>query len=245
MVIFVAGLWAGTINTVVGSGTLVTFPVLVTLGYPPVTATTSNAIGLIPGTIAGSIGYRRELTGQRGRILRLAVGSALGAVLGSVLLLVLPHSAFETIVPGLIVFALVLVLLQPKLSAWLDRRGRQRHENGGVLLWVLVFLLGIYGGYFTAAQGVMLVAVFGLLLSETLQRMNALKNVLSAVVNTVAGAIYAVVAPVSWPVIAVLAVSSTLGGMLGAKIGRRLSPKVLRGVIVVIGLAAVVKLLLD
>lgn len=245
MLIFVAGLWAGTINTVVGSGTLVTFPVLVTLGYPPVTATTSNAIGLIPGTIAGSIGYRRELAGQRGRVLRLAVGSTIGAALGTVLLLSLPESAFETIVPALIVFALVLVVLQPRLSGWLDRRGQERSEHGGALLWLLVFLLGIYGGYFTAAQGIMLVAVFGLLLTETLQRMNALKNVLSAVVNTVAGAIYAVVAPVSWQVVALLAVSSTLGGMLGAKIGRRLPPRVLRGVIVVIGLAAVVKLLLD
>jgi uncharacterized membrane protein YfcA len=244
VLIFVAGLWAGTINTVVGSGTLVTFPVLVTLGYPPVTATTSNAIGLIPGTVTGSIGYRRELAGQRARILRLAVASTAGAVLGTVLLLSLPHRAFEVIVPWLIGLALVLVIVQPKLSTWLARRG-ERPEHGGLLLFVLVFLLGIYGGYFTAAQGIMLVAVFGLLLAEPLQRLNGLKNVLTAVVNTVAGVIYAVVAPVSWPVVALLAVSSTLGGLLGAKIGRRFSPRVLRAMIVLIGLAAIVKLVLD
>lgn len=244
MLIFVAGLWAGTINTVVGSGTLVTFPVLVTLGYPPVTATTSNAIGLIPGTITGSIGYRRELAGQRARILRLSVASASGAIVGTVLLLQLPQRAFETIVPWLIGFALVLVIVQPRLSAWLARRGEQP-EHGGVLLFVLVFLLGIYGGYFTAAQGVMLMAVAGLLLAEPLQRLNGLKNVLTAVVNTVAGLIYALVAPVSWPVVALLAVSSTLGGVLGARIGRRLPPAALRAAIVLIGFAAIVKLLLD
>lgn len=244
VVIFLAGLWAGTINTVVGSGTLVTFPVLVTLGYPPVTATTSNAIGLIPGTVAGSIGYRRELEGQRGRILRLAVASTTGAIVGTALLLSLPERAFEAIVPVLIGFALVLVIVQPKLSSWLDARG-ERPEHGGALMFVLVFLLGIYGGYFTAAQGVMLMAVFGLLLSQSMQRNNALKNVLSAVVNTVAGVIYAFLAPISWPVVALLAVSSTLGGFLGAAIGRRLSPRVLRAIIVVIGLAAIAKLLLD
>lgn len=244
VVIFLAGLWAGTINTVVGSGTLVTFPVLVTLGYPPLTATTSNAIGLIPGTVAGSIGYRRELAGQRSRVRRLAIASVTGALCGSALLLVLPEKAFETIVPVLIAFALVLVIVQPKLSRWLAGRG-ERPEHGGPLLFVLVFLLGIYGGYFTAAQGIMLMAVFGLLLSQSMQRNNALKNVLSAVVNTVAGVVYAFLAPISWPVVALLAVSSTLGGFLGASIGRRLSPAVLRTIIVVIGLAAILKLLLD
>lgn len=243
IVIFVAGVWAGTINTVVGSGTLVTFPVLVALGYPPVTATTSNAIGLIPGTISGAYGYRHELRGQRNRVLRLAAASALGAVAGSVLLLSLPPTTFETVVPWLIGLALVLVIVQPRLGAWL--RSRENHvEHGGMLLWVLVFLIGIYGGYFTAAQGVMLMAVLGMLVNESLQRLNGVKNVLAAVVNSVAGVIYAFVAPVNWTVVMVLAVASTLGGFLGARIGRKLSPGVLRGVIVVIGLAAMVKLLL-
>lgn len=246
VVIFVAGIWAGTINTVVGSGTLVTFPVLVALGYPPVTATTSNAVGLIPGTISGSFGYRRELAGQGTRVARLAVGSALGAVCGTVLLLSLPEKAFETIVPVLIALALVLVLVQPRVSKAVLARvaAEDQPAHGGPLLWFLVFLIGIYGGYFTAAQGVMLMAVLGMLLHEGIQRLNAVKNVLAAVVNTVAGAIYIAVAPISWPVIALLAVGSTIGGLLGAKVGRRLSPRVLRGVIVVVGAAAIVKLLL-
>lgn len=246
ILIFVAGLWAGTINTVVGSGTLVTFPVLVALGYSPLTATTSNAIGLAPGTVSGAIGYRHELKGYWPEVARLAVASFLGAICGTILLLSLPKDAFETVVPALVGLAVVLVIVQPRVAGWVAKR---REENGkvhkiGPLLLFLIFLIGIYGGYFTAAQGVMMVAVMGMLMSESLQRLNGVKNALSAVVNIVAGVIYAFIAPVSWPVVALLAVGSTIGGQIGAKIGRRLSPKVLRGLIVVIGLAAMVQLLL-
>ena len=244
VVIFVAGLWAGTINTVVGSGTLVTFPVLVALGYPPVTATTSNAIGLAPGTISGAIGYREELRGQGPRLIRFGIASLLGAIGGTVLLLSLPKDAFEAIVPVLVGLAVVLVVIQPRVSKWVASRTTTPADSGGVVLLFLIFLIGIYGGYFTAAQGVMLVAVMGMLLAEPLQRLNGIKNVLSAVVNVVAGVIYAFVAPVSWPVVGLLAAGSVLGGVLGAKIGRKLSPTVLRGVIVVVGVAAIIHLLL-
>lgn len=243
LLIAIAGLWAGTINTVVGSGTLVTFPVLVALGYPPVTATTSNAIGLVPGTITGAWGYRREIAGAGGRLLRWSAMSALGAVGGTVLLLSLPPDAFETIVPFLIALALVLVVVQPMLTRSLQRSGAGTRRTW--LLYPLICLVGVYGGYFTAAQGILLVGVMGLLLTEPLQRLNGYKNVLAAVVNIVAGAIYAVVAPVSWPVVAILAVSSTVGGLLGARIGRRLPPNVLRAIIVVVGLVAIVRLVLD
>jgi uncharacterized membrane protein YfcA len=246
VVIFVAGLWAGTINTVVGSGTLVTFPVLVALGYPPVTATTSNAVGLAPGTISGAYGYRAELVGYWPQVVRFAVASFFGAIGGTVLLLTLPRDAFETVVPVLVGLAVVLVIVQPRIGKWVQKRraanGREHHA--GPLLFGLLFVIGIYGGYFTAAQGVMMMAVMGMLLSEPLQRLNGVKNVLSAVINIVAGTIYAFTAPVSWPVIGLLALGSTIGGQLGAKIGRKLPPTVLRGVIVVIGLAAVVQLLL-
>jgi hypothetical protein len=239
--------WAGTINTVVGSGTLVTFPVLVALGYPPVTATTSNALGLAPGTISGAVGYRHELTGQGRRLVRYSVPSFLGAICGTVLLLSLPPNAFEAIVPVLVGLAVVLVIVQPRVSAWVGKR-RERDEtsagHGGPLLLFLIFLVGIYGGYFTAAQGVMLMAIMGMLLADPMQRLNGIKNVLAAVVNVVAGAVYAFVAPISWPVVGLLAVGSTLGGQLGATIGRRLPPTVLRGVIVVVGVAAIVQLLL-
>lgn len=239
-VIALAGLWAGLINTVVGSGTLVTFPVLITLGYPPVTATTSNAIGLISGSITGAIGYRAELTGHGRRLVRLATASFLGAIGGTALLLSLPPDAFETIVPVLVGISVLLVAAQPLLT----RRLRPRATAGGSspLLYVLIFLVGVYGGYFTAAQGIMAVGVMGLLLSDPLQRINAFKNVLTAVVNLVAGVIYAIVAPVSWPVVGIIAASSIVGGLLGARIGRRLPPTVLRGVIVVIGIVAIVRL---
>ena len=243
-IIALAGLWAGLINTVVGSGTLVTFPVLVALGYPPVTATTSNAIGLITGSITGAVGYRSELVGQGRRLMRYAVASFLGAIGGAVLLLSLPANTFETIVPVLVGLSVVLVLVQPLLSRRLKARAAV-DRSSSPLLYVLVFLVGVYGGYFTAAQGIMLVGVMGLLLADPLQRLNAYKKTLTAVVNLVAGAIYAVVAPVSWPVVAVLAVSSIAGGLLGASVGKRLSPTVLRGAIVVIGVAAVVHLLVD
>ena len=243
-IIALAGLWAGLINAVVGSGTLVTFPVLVALGYPPVTATTSNAIGLITGSITGAVGYRSELEGQGRRLTRYAVASLLGAIVGAVLLLKLPADAFETIAPVLVGLSVILVLVQPLLSRRLSNRTAV-DRTASPLLYVLIFLVGIYGGYFTAAQGIMLVGVMGLLVADPLQRLNAFKNALAAVVNVVAGVIYAFVAPVSWPVVAVLAVSSTVGGLLGATVGKRLSPRVLRGVIVVIGVAAVVHLLIE
>ncbi|WP_016905631.1 sulfite exporter TauE/SafE family protein [Streptomyces xiaopingdaonensis] len=243
LVISFAGLWAGTINTVVGSGTLVTFPVLVALGYPPVTATTSNAIGLVPGTIAGAWGYRHELGERSGSLRSLAVASFFGALGGSALLLTLPHDAFETVVPWLVGLSVALVAVQPLLTKWLGTRNTD--AKPGPLLFFLIFLIGIYGGYFTAAQGIMLVGVMGLLMPDTVQRLNAVKNGLSAVVNLVAGAVYAVVAPVSWPVVGLLAVSSTCGGLLGARIGRKLPPLVLRIVIVVIGVAAVVHMVME
>lgn len=243
VLIALAGLWAGMINTVVGSGTLVTFPVLVALGYPPVTATTSNAIGLISGTITGAYGYRHELVGQRDRLLRYGVASFFGAIGGTVLLLSLPADAFESIVPVLVGLSVVLVAVQPLLAKRLG--GGSGSSRSGPLLYGLIFAIGIYGGYFTAAQGIMLVGVMGLLLTDPLQRLNAFKNALAAVVNLVAGVIYAFVAPISWPVVAVLAVSSTVGGLLGAKIGRKFPPVVLRVIIVIIGAAAIVDLLMQ
>ncbi|WP_007023643.1 sulfite exporter TauE/SafE family protein [Saccharomonospora iraqiensis] len=254
VLIAVAGVWAGMINTVVGSGTLVTFPVLVALGYPPVTATTSNAIGLAPGSISGAIGYRHELGGQWRNLLVFTPASLVGAIGGTILLLSLPPDAFETVVPFLIGLAVVLVLVQPRVSTWVlarrEKRAADRGEpdgrgaGGTVLLVALILLIGVYGGYFTAAQGVMLMAVMGMLMTESLQQLNGIKNVLAAVVNVVAGAVYAFVAPISWAAVALLAVGSVVGGLLGARIGRKLSPKALRAVIVTIGVAAMLQLLL-
>lgn len=239
--VLAAGVAAGGMNAIVGSGSLITFPTLVALGYPPVVANVSNNVGLVPGSAAGTFGYRKELAGQRGRLLRLGGSSILGSLLGGILLIKLPPEAFQVIVPVLIVIALVLVVAQPRLSAWLERR-ETYHPHGGAWLWAGVFLSGVYGGYFGAAQGIVLIGLLAIFLGETLQRTNALKNALAGLVNGTAAALFIVFAHVDWTVALLIAVGSTVGGLLGSSFGRRLPPAVLRGVIVVIGLAAIVKL---
>jgi uncharacterized protein len=245
VVVLLAGMAAGTINTVVGSGTLITFPTLLAFGVPPVTANVSNTIGLVPGVASGVIGYRRELRGQRARAIRLGSASLVGGAVGAFLLLVLPSSAFSAIVPALIVVGLLLVVLQPRISAWVDvRHGGARGEFGPWWVWPIVLGTGVYGGYFGAAQGVILMGVLGIGIADSLQRLNGLKNVLAGVVNGVAGLIFVLVADVDWTVVALIAVGSVIGGQLGATVGRRLSPAVLRIVIVVVGVAALISFLL-
>ncbi|GAA1070423.1 MULTISPECIES: sulfite exporter TauE/SafE family protein [Kitasatospora] len=248
LAVLLAGVGAGTINTVVGSGTLITFPVLLALGLPPVTANVSNTLGLVPGSISGVIGYRRELTGQRRRLLRLGTASLIGGLTGAYLLTKLPSKAFDAIVPALILCALVLVVIQPRVSrAVAARRGRgggSSSTEGGPLLFAGVLLAGVYGGYFGAAQGVLLLALMGMLLQDDMQRINATKNVLALIVNGVAAVFFLFVAPIDWTAVLLIAAGSVVGGQIGAKVGRRLPPPVLRTVIVVVGLAAVTRLLL-
>jgi uncharacterized membrane protein YfcA len=246
--ILLAGVAAGTINTVVGSGTLITFPTLLAFGVPPVTANVSNTVGLVPGTLSGAIGYRRELVGQRSRLLRLAPASLLGGIVGALLLLVLPDEAFSAIVPVLILLGCVLVVFQPRISRWVAAR----HESGGGLpdhgawwVWPVVLVTGVYGGYFGAAQGVLLMAVLGIGVPETLQRLNATKNVLALLVNGIAAVIFIVVADVDWAVAGLIAAGSVVGGQVGATWGRRLPPTGLRIVIVVVGIVAVASFLVD
>jgi hypothetical protein len=243
-VIAVAGILAGMINAVVGSGTLITFPVLLAFGYPAVTANVSNGLGLVPGSLSGAYGYRRELEGQRSRLSKLGIASGLGAICGAVLLLTLPADTFQAIVPALIVVALVLVVIQPWLARKVAARRSDRPTDGGVVLWLAIFGTGIYGGYFGAAQGVIALGVMGVLLSEPMQRINGAKNVLTAVANLVSGIVFVFVAHVAWLAVVLIAVGSLVGGLIGARIGRNLPPIALRAVIVVVGLAAIVKLLL-
>jgi uncharacterized membrane protein YfcA len=238
-----AGLGAGAINALVGSGTLITFPVLIAFGYQPRTANVTNTVGLVPGSVSGAIGYRRELAGQRERALRLMPASVLGSLTGAALLLILPASAFKAIVPVFIALALVLTALQPRISRALERREVQLHAHGGTVTLVALFLLGIYGGYFGAAQGVIMMAILGVTLPETLQRTNAIKNVLSAVVNGVAGVFFVFAAHVDWGPAGILAGASIVGGLLGARYGRRLPEAGLRAVIIAVGVFAIVRLL--
>jgi uncharacterized membrane protein YfcA len=237
-----AGGAAGTVNTVVGSGTLITFPVLLAFGYSPLTANVSNTIGLVPGSISGAHGYRAELAGQGRRVATLSLPCLAGGVVGALLLFALPPSAFKAIVPAFIASALVLVALQP----WLNRRLAAGHPHPfgrpGVLTLGL-FVVGIYGGYFGAAQGIMYLALLGLALQDGLQRVNALKNVLAGLTNLIAGVVFVIAAShVSWTVAGLIAAGAVLGGQLGARIGRRLPAVALRALIVVVGIAAILKL---
>jgi uncharacterized membrane protein YfcA len=240
--IFATGIAAGTINTVVGSGTLITFPALLAFGYAPVTANVSNTIGLVPGSLAGAVGYRRELATQRDRLFPLLAASAVGAVIGAVLLLTLPASAFKSIVPVFIGIALVMILLQPRLSDLLGERRRGAGQQAGPLATIAVLLSGIYGGYFGAAQGILVLAILGLALNEDLQRINSIKVVTTGLVNLISGVIFALVAHVAWPAAGLIAAGSIIGGTLGGRYGRRLPQGVLRAVIVVVGVTAIVRL---
>jgi hypothetical protein len=307
LAIFAAGLAAGTINTVVGSGTLITFPTLLAFGYPPVLANVSNNVGLVPGVASGVYGYRSELGGQRRRLIRLGSASVCGGLVGAILLLTLPQSAFKDIVPALIGLAVVMVIIQPRLAKWVAERQRARaaaampdgvggvdagaggaslvaggaslvaggagadgaamsanaegqgagaggavtvadppaaaEAIGGPVLWVLVFLAGIYGGYFGAAQGVLLIGMLGIALNDSLQRINAAKNVLAGLVNGLAAVVFILATHIDWGVAGLIAAGSIIGGQVGARIGKRLPPWGLRVVIVCVGTAALIKLL--
>ena len=275
--IFAAGLAAGTINTVVGSGTLITFPTLLAFGYPPVLANVSNNMGLVPGVASGVYGYRAELKGQRRRLIRLGTASLCGGLVGAILLLVLPAGAFKAIVPALIGIALVMVIFQPRLSKWVAAREAARAgtpaettneapdggaggpsavgvvaptaqetalQVGGPVLWVLVFLSGVYGGYFGAAQGVLLLGLMGVAFTDSMQRINAVKNVLAGLVNAIAAVVFVLATHIDWGAAGLIAAGAILGGQLGARIGLKLPPWGLRVLIVCVGIAALVKLLL-
>ena len=247
--ILLAGAAAGTINAAVGSGSLITFPTLLAFGFPPVLANVSNNLGLVPGSLAAVWGYRAELADQRRRLLVLGSMSVLGGVIGAVLLIAAPAAAFRAVVPVLIAVAIVLVAAQPWLQRALARRRERRGQAEGAdarpTTMVATALVGVYGGYFGGSQGILLVGALGALTSESLRRLNALKNGLVTAVNTVAAAAFLVIAPsqVDWRVAGLIAAGSTAGGLLGARIGRRLPQPALRAIIVVVGIVAIVSLL--
>ena len=242
-----AGVAAGFINTVAGSGTLVTFPTLLAFGVPPVTANVSNNVGLVPGSVSGALGLRPELEGQRPRVRRLASASLVGGVAGAVLLLVLPAGAFAAVVPALVTLGIVLVALQPVINRRLAARRAASPEavtearrRDSSWLWPATAAVGVYGGYFGAAQGIILMGVLGVGTEEPLHRDNALKNVLAAIVNAVAAVVFIAVAHVDWAIAALIAVGSVIGAQVGARAGRRMPAAVLRVVIIVIGATALV-----
>lgn len=249
LVILAAAFWAGMINVVVGSGTLVTFPTLLLFGYPPIVANISNSIGIVGGGLSGSWGYRREIAANKRLLLRLLPLSVLGGLAGALLLLVLPPEAFQAIVPALILLGLVMVAVAPRVQRAAAKAGQTAPDAApsrrrALLLLMGIGLLGVYGGYFGAAQGILIVGLMSLVTMESLQRINAIKNVLTTVVNGVAALTFMVAAPesIDWTVVLLIAVGATLGGLVGARVGRRLSPLTLRITILVIGTLALVRI---
>jgi uncharacterized protein len=247
--ILAAGLTAGTINAVIGSGTLVTFPVLLAVGYPPVVANTTNGLGLVPGSFTAAYGYRRELAGNWRSALLLASCSAVGAVAGAILLLELPADLFEVIVPVLIAGALLLVVFQPRVAAWVAARREARattdtHAENTTGLRTGIGLTGVYGGYFGAGQGILLFALLGTALPDDMARLQGLRNLLAGTANGVAALVFVLVADISYEAAGLIAVGAATGGVLGARVGRRLSPTTLRLLVVVVGIAAILQLVL-
>lgn len=247
LLVALAGGGAGLINAVVGSGTLITFPTLLALGVPPVIANVSNSIGLAPGNLSAALASRPELAGQRARMVRYGLASLIGSIIGALLLLRLPSSAFDAIVPVLIGLGCVLVIIGP----WLTRRVAARRERRGLgdvapdgppWLFFVIILTGMYGGYFGAAQGVLVMAIMGVAMAETMARLNGLKNVLVMIANAVAGVVFVIVSEVDWWIVLAIAVGSVLGAQVGARIGRRLPPVIYRGVIVLVGVVAIIAL---
>lgn len=238
-----AGVVAGVANAVVGGGTLIAFPTLIGFGYAPVLANVSTTTGLVFGNATSIATWRRELEGQRARAIRLGPASLVGGIIGASLVFALPPAAFKAIVPVFVALGVVLVIVQPRVTRLLARRSHERSARGA--RWVAplgLFLAGVYGGYFGAGQGLVIIAVLGLTLSDTLHRLNALRNVLAGGTNCIAAIAFIIATHIAWLAAALIACGSILGGWVGVHIGRRLPPTVYRTVIVLVGIAAFIKL---
>jgi hypothetical protein len=243
----IAAFAAGAVNAVAGGGSLISFPALLAAGYSAKVANVTNTVALMPGYFGGALGYREELRRQRRRILVLAIPCVLGAIAGAALLLSTSEDTFEIVVPFLILFACLLMIFQERLSGWAQRH--QLHSRGGdhvpVTLIGAIFLCGIYGGYFGAALGIMMIALLTILLPDDIQHSNALKTVMSTLINSVAAVYFMIFGPVEWGPAAVMAVAALGGGYLGAGIARRLGSELLKRVIIVIGLIVTAVLFAD
>jgi uncharacterized protein len=229
------GVAAGAVNAIAGAGSLLTFPVLVALGQSPLSANVTNCIGVVPGNVAGTYGFRSQLGGQRSRLARFALPAVAGSAVGGGLLLALPSHSFAIVAPVLVGAASVLMLAQPFIAQRVDRARARRNALG---LAAAIFAISVYGGYFGSGIGVLFLAVLGIFVVDRLPRLNAAKTVLQALANGVAGILFAFLGPVSWWAALVLAVSTAAGGPLGARLSLRLPAAVLRPVIGILGLVA-------
>lgn len=238
----VAAACGGVVNAIAGGGSLISFSALLAVGYSPVTANVTNTVGVLTGYLGGAIGYGPELRGQGRRVGRLALTSAIGALAGAVLLITAPAAVFEVAAPVLILISCALLAAQPRLTRLLAARGIGGDRSA--TLHVGQFAAALYGGYFAAGFGVLLLAVLGLLLpGEGLQRLNALKGVLALIIGAVAAATFAVVGPVAWSAAGLMAAGSYVGGHAGVSAARRLPATGLRWGIVILGTAVALVLL--
>jgi uncharacterized membrane protein YfcA len=235
----VAGFFAGALNAAAGGGSLISFPALILVGYPSLTANVTNNVAVAPGYLTGATGYRHELRGQRKRIVPLVIASFVGSLIGVGLILASSQRAFESFVPFLVLAACVLLAVQPAISRWLGERSGDR-ERPGVGALAGQTLAGVYGGYFSAALGVAVLALLGLFLDDTLQRLNALKALLQLVIGAVSAVGFALLAPVAWTAVAIIAPASMVGGEVGARLAQRVSDRVLRVGIIAYGVAAAI-----
>jgi uncharacterized membrane protein YfcA len=236
-----AGFGAGAVNAVAGGGSLISFPALLAAGYPSIAANVTSSVALLPGYLGGSLAYRRELAAQGGRIRALAATSVLGAAAGAALLLVSPASLFEAIVPWLILAACLLLALQPRAAAIARRHHDQ--ARSGIALHATLFAAALYGGYFGAGLGIVLLALLGVLLPDELQRLNALKGVLSLLIAAVSAAGFALFGPIAWDAALIVGGACLLGGVAGVRVARRLPAPLLRGVVVAFGTVVAIALL--
>jgi len=242
LILVAAGLAAGIINAVVGSGTLIVYPVLIALGVPPVLANGTNTTGLCLGSLASAVGYRRELKGRMRRLAAPLVGTVVAATFGAWLVIALPAHVFASVVPWLILMAAVMVAIQPRVGRWLkSRRGDKPHSL--VTLTAGTSTVGIYGGYFGAAQGVFYMAVLGVLYDSNIQRSNGAKNLLASAANLTAAVVFALSGRVLWLAALAVAIGAIAGGFTGAHIGRRLPDKAMRIALVTIAVISAVVLL--
>ncbi|MDQ3678224.1 MAG: sulfite exporter TauE/SafE family protein [Actinomycetota bacterium] len=238
-----AGLGAGAVNAVAGGGSLITFPALLAAGYPSVTANVTNALAVLPGYVGGSLAYRRELAGQGGRVRALALTSAVGAAAGAALLLSSSEALFEAIVPWLILGACGMLALQPRAAAIARRRRERGGRSGAPVLHAALFATAVYGGYFGAGLGIMLLAVLGVLLDDELQRLNALKGVLSLLIAVVTVVGFALFGSIAWDAALIIGAACLAGGAAGVHLARRLPAHVLRAVVIAYGVGVAIVLL--
>jgi uncharacterized protein len=243
VVLILAGLGAGIVNGVAGGGSLISFPILLALGYPALTANITNTVGIWPGYVGGAAGFRHEIVGQTDRLRRLTPIAVVGSIAGAILLLTTSSADFKKLAPWLVLGASLLFAVQPLLKRALAGSAHAPPRTRPLLLGGGILLASVYGGYFGAGLGVMLLAILGLALPDSIIRTSGLRTALSILVNGIAAAVFIIHGGLAWKAVGLLAIGSLVGGWIGARVAISISANALRVVVIAVGLATFVKLL--